>query len=112
MEFDPAHPLAYGMSPSAVGFFRNGLAYDLIPDFEAKHGQVVVKFPDRRLLRSGWIVGEERIRRKAAVVDVPYGQGRVILIGFRTQFRGQTHGTFKILLNALYYGAATPARLP
>jgi hypothetical protein len=112
MEFDPAHPLAYGMSPSAVGFFRNGLVYDLIPDFETKHGQVVVKFPDRRLLRSGWIVGEELIRRKAAVVDVPYGQGRVILIGFRCQFRGQTHGTFKILFNALYYGAATPARLP
>jgi hypothetical protein len=112
MEFDPAHPLAYGMSQSAVGFFRNGLAYDLIPDFETKHGQVVVKFPDRRLLRSGWIVGEERIRRKAAVVDVPYGQGRVILIGFRCQFRGQTHGTFKILFNALYYGAATPAPLP
>ena len=112
MEFDPAHPLAYGMSRSAVGFFRNSLAYNLIPDFEPKHGQVAVKFPDRKLLRSGWIVGEEYIRRKAAVVDVPYGQGRVILIGFRSQFRGQTHGTFKLLFNALYYGAATSARLP
>jgi len=112
MEFDPAHPVAYGMSRSAVGFFRNSIAFDLIPDFESEHGEVVVKFPEGKLLRSGWLLGEERIRRKAAVVDVPYGRGRVILIGFRTQFRGQTHGTFKVLFNALYYSAASEARLP
>jgi hypothetical protein len=112
IELDPAHPIAYGMSKTGVAFFKNSHTYNLIPDFESKNGQVAAKYPDRNPLLSGWIVGDELLRRKAAVVDMPYGEGRVILIGFRSQFRGQTHGTFKLLFNALYYGSATPAKLP
>ncbi len=112
IELDPAHPIAYGMNKTGVAFFKNSHTYNLIPDFESKNGQVAAKYPDRNPLLSGWILGDELLRRKAAVVDMPYGEGRVILIGFRSQFRGQTHGTFKLLFNALYYGSATPAKLP
>ena len=35
------------------------------------------------------------------MVSVKNGDGTVVLIGFRAQHRGQAHGTFKLLFNAL-----------
>jgi hypothetical protein len=40
------------------------------------------------------------------VVSVEHGQGRVVMIGFRAQHRAQTHGTFKLVFNALIGGSA------
>jgi glutamine amidotransferase-like uncharacterized protein len=53
------------------------------------------------LLQSGWLIGKEVLAKKAAMISAKLGEGRVILIGFRTQHRAQTHGTFKLRFNAL-----------
>jgi hypothetical protein len=58
------------------------------------------------LLLSGWIHGEKKIQQRASVLDIPSGKGRVVLLGFPVQFRGQSHGTFKLLFNAIFYGAS------
>ncbi len=62
---------------------------------------MIVRYADRDLLQSGWLVGEETLAKKAAMVAAHLGTGRVVLIGFRTQHRAQTYGTFKLLFNSL-----------
>ena len=57
----------------------------------------------RDILLSGWISGEERLTRKAAAVAMTYGKGRIVLFGFRPQHRGQTHATFPMIFDALYW---------
>ena len=55
---------------------------------------------------SGFIYGERLIQQKSAILDVSLEKGKLILLGFPVQYRGQPYGTFKILFNAIYYGAA------
>jgi hypothetical protein len=64
--------------------------------------RVVARYPDQNLLMSGWLVGERYLSGRAAVLDVPLGRGRVVLLGLRPGHRGQAHGTFKLLFNSFY----------
>jgi hypothetical protein len=102
MNFDVAHSLAYGMPAQGVGtFLARNQAYQIVPTAHNERIEIVATFPDRDLLQSGWLIGEDLIAEKAAVVSVGYGEGQVVLIGFRAQHRAQTHGTFKLVFNAL-----------
>lgn len=66
----------------------------------------IASYPETNLLRSGWLIGEPRLQGMDAIVEAQIGRGRVIVESFRVQHRAQTWGTFKLLLNALYYGAS------
>ena len=35
-----------------------------------------------------------------------YGKGKIVLFGFRPQHRGQSHATFPLVFNALYWSVA------
>jgi hypothetical protein len=101
-KFDSAHPLAYGMpGQGLVVFMQGNLAFDILPSEHNERYQIVATYADRDLLESGWLIGEETLARKPAMVSAEVGQGRVVLFGFRVQHRAQTHGTFKLLFNAL-----------
>ena len=103
---DNQSPIGYGMpGDSAVLFFRSVAYTTRLPTTGVWDRQVVASYPDDNVLLRGWMRGEEQLARRAAVVDAGYLDGRVILIGFRTQHRGQTHGTYKFLFNALLYPA-------
>jgi glutamine amidotransferase-like uncharacterized protein len=76
------------------------------PFFEVNEGatnvRVVAWYPkDKVPLLSGWLLGGDKIKGKAALVEVTLGQGRIILFGFRPQYRGQSLATFPLLFNAI-----------
>ncbi len=101
-------PLGYGMPAEGLAvFLANSQAYEIVPTDRNDRVQTIVTFPERDLLQSGWLLGEQVIAKKAAMVSVQVEKGRVVLIGFRAQHRDQTHGTFKLVFNALVSGPET-----
>ena len=62
---------------------------------------------DENPLASGYLLHPERIQGKAAALEVFYGEGRIYLLGFRPQWRGQSHGTYKFFFNAIYDSPAS-----
>jgi hypothetical protein len=98
LDVDPSNPLAYGMPPEAAAFLSHSPAFAI---GAAASADVVAAYPTRDLLVSGWLIGESMIAGRAAVVDATLGRGRVVLLGFGAQRRGQAHGTFKFLFNSL-----------
>ena len=101
--FNNSDPLAYGMPPEGLILFWFSPAFEIIPSHHNERYEAIVRFNEKDLLRSGWLIGEKHISNKVAMVAARYKRGRIILIGFRTQHRCQTHGTFKLLFNALVH---------
>jgi hypothetical protein len=101
VRFDDRNPLAYGMPDEGLVLFWESPAFEISPTRHNDRYETVVTYKERDLLESGWLVGEEHLSKKAGMVSAEVGQGRVVLIGFRTQHRAQTHGTFKLLFNAM-----------
>jgi len=107
---DTRHPLAYGMPAEALLFCWDSPVFRIAPSPFNERVEVVASYPDSDLLQSGWLIGEEKIAGRPAMLSVRSGDGRVILYGFRPQHRAQTHGTFKLHFNALLGRAEVNAR--
>lgn len=102
VKVDASDPVAYGMPEDALAtYLTGGQVYETVASAKNEAVRRIVTYVDRDVLQSGWLLGEEHIAGKAAVVAVARGKGRVLLLGFRAQHRAQTHGTFKLLFNAL-----------
>ena len=98
---DVSHQLGYGMPTEGLIFAWDSPAFEILPSRFNHRYEIVIEYPKKNLLQSGWLNGEELLAEKAALISVQYGEGRVILFGFRPQHRAQTHGTFKLLFNTL-----------
>lgn len=107
VEMDPTQPLAYGMPKEALILFFDSAAFDIGNSLANNKMSVVGRYGGGGLLRGGWLDGEKHLARKVALLDVGYDKGRIVMIGFRAQNRAQSHGTFKVLFNALYQAGAT-----
>lgn len=94
---DSHHPLGYGMPRETAVLFMKSVAFEGTgPDVTS-----VGTYPPSDPNLSGWILGADVIERASALVDVSYGEGKVVLVGFRPYFRAQTRGTYKVLFNAI-----------
>jgi hypothetical protein len=97
---DTHHPLAAGLPEDLAIWSEQSPAWDIQGDSEES---APVRYPDAKLLASGWLLGEKYLAGKAALVDARLGSGHVILFGMRPQYRAQSYQTFKLFFNALLY---------
>ena len=104
VRIDTTHPVMAGMPDLAKIFSDRSPVFTTLDGFE---GSVLAAYAEEGSpLLSGYLVGEEHLQGQAAAVDVKHGDGHVILLGFRPQWRGQPAGTFRTLFNsALFHGA-------
>lgn len=100
VDIDQAQPLAHGLSSETAVWFESGPAFDVLDSNDVK---VVARYPDdpKEVLLSGWVRHPERVAGRAALVEVRVGKGRVVLFGFRPQYRGQSLATYPLLFNSL-----------
>lgn len=101
VESDSSHPVMVGMPERAKIFFDRSPVFTAEEGFE---GFALLKYQDAGSpLLSGYLLGEERLHGLAAALDVRHGEGHVILLGFRPQWRGQPFGTFRALFNSVLF---------
>jgi hypothetical protein len=105
---DPRDPLAWGMDERADFYFERSPAFTLGPDAAARGVKAVAWFDNDAPLRSGWAWGQKYLKDSVTVASATVGPGRLYLMGSEVAFRGQTHGTFKLLFNAVQLAAAKP----
>ncbi len=109
VKYNVEHPLAFGMKEKDVAYFSWGRVFERIPDSLLKKSnrqnaatKIIASYPDESLLLSGWMLGEKLIHNKAAIMDVQFGEGKIILFGFNVHNRAQAYATVKLLFNAMY----------
>jgi hypothetical protein len=124
-ELDLNHPIAKGMPQQSIAWFENSPAFELVgitpsgmdrpgaqppessqittEDGVTLRARIVARYPSdpKAILLSGWALGAEKIAGKAALVEIIYGKGKIVLFGFRPQYRGQSLATFPLLFNAI-----------
>jgi hypothetical protein len=110
IRLDSSNPIAYGMPAEAYAFQSRGHAFEiaLSPEYNKGNRKVrtVANYAAKDLLASGWVSGEQAVLGRPILVEAGHGEGRIVMFGFRPQFRGQSFGTFKLLLNAIYLASA------
>jgi hypothetical protein len=97
---DTTQALAEGMSQQSIAWVESGMAFDVRDPTRVR---VVARFPAQTgdILLSGWLIGGGNLAGRAALAEIRVGRGRVVLFGFRPQYRGQSLATLPLLFNAI-----------
>lgn len=106
-EFDPSHPVAWGMPAAWPVFFDDDQAYRLRPGFGVE-AEVVSRYPRQKVLASGWLLGEDYLKDQANILSFHIGKGSAVTFGSQIDYRAQPRATYKLIFNAIFHGPATP----
>ncbi|MFA3783976.1 M14 family zinc carboxypeptidase [Melioribacteraceae bacterium 4301-Me] len=102
MIVDNTQPLGYGLENEIIGYQNSNIAFATTVPFGQYDRSIVVRYPTKNILKSGFLNGEDYLYQRGAAVDVKQKKGHVVLLGFKPQNRHQTFGTFKLLFNAIH----------
>jgi len=101
-ELDTSHPVAAGMPRESIAWAEDSPVFELTGARDNALVRVVARYPAvADPLLSGWLLGAEKLKGKAALVEVARGRGRIYLFGFRPQYRAQSSATYPLLFNAI-----------
>ena len=99
LDVDNKHPFAATVPTTLAAYFINSSAYAVTS--EDANVRVVARYAKENVLRSGWLLGEDKLRGQIALAEIGVGKGRVVLFGFRPQHRGQAWATLPLIWNVL-----------
>ena len=103
VDLDTTNPIAAGMPKESIAWVENSPVFEIKSDpLALARVKIVAWYPkDTDPLLSGWLLGGDWIKGKAALVEVGLGKGRIILFGFRPQYRGQSLATYPLFFNGI-----------
>jgi hypothetical protein len=108
---DNTQPLGFGMPSQVDVLYDNSPLYNLAPDAAQKHTTSVGWFSGTDTVSSGWAWGSQYLAGGTAIAEARVGEGSVTLLGPEVTFRGQPHGTYKLLFNGVYSGTTQAVTL-
>jgi len=114
---DHKSPITYGYLDTLAVYFNQApvfrinkdLSSFLTPDWlkdeiwQKEVPRVVAKFAKKNILLSGMLKGDKEMAGAPAVVDVPVGQGHVVLFALRPFRRWETHGSHALVWNTILH---------
>ncbi|HEY6119993.1 MAG TPA: hypothetical protein VIV66_08550, partial [Pyrinomonadaceae bacterium] len=78
IDLDRSQPMSRGMLQTLDAYFINSSAFETTDPSV----RVIARYAKQNLLQSGWLLGENKLRGKIALAEVPLGKGQVILFAF------------------------------
>jgi hypothetical protein len=99
---DVSQPANWGMPAEADVLFDSSPAFKLDASSTSAGIKPLMWFSTDKPLRSGWAFGQKYLKDDVAAFSAPVGAGMLYAFGPEITFRGQSHGTFKLLFNELY----------
>ncbi len=118
--------LTVGMSEEVSVSFSRSNAFDIIKKSNKGEGGLeytvdkaptpavnkLVSYSKENILKSGYATNPKKyIGGKIAMASIADGKGQYIVFGFRPQFRGQSHATYKLIFNSIFFSNLTSSEM-